>query len=273
MKEIRRYAASIFQHDLDEMKAYPTYLQSLGLMIIWFLCTVLTTLLLVPIRGLQRPVFLMVAYALSMALTILIGIFLRGSGQFDNKRFSWQLLPLSIVLITCVQIILDPLTEFIPVSDVMRQLLKGMVEDPLPYFFMAVLAAPVLEELLFRGIILQGYLSNYKPLPAVLVSAALFGVIHGNLLQGAGAFILGAIIGWLFYRTRSILFAILLHFINNGFAFVATQLSDPQELELTLFETINNAPVYFAIYVGSLVIGSITVWQIHKMLRSSTDAT
>lgn len=78
----------------------------------------------------------------------------------------------------------------------------------------AVLPA-LLEEMVLRGYVL-GALRRYGDKLAVILSAALFGLIHGNVLQLPFAFMLGLVLGWLVVQTDSIWPAVLLHFGNNA---------------------------------------------------------
>lgn len=86
-----------------------------------------------------------------------------------------------------------------------------------------VITAPILEELLFRGIILNGLLSKYKKnyKKAIIISALIFGIAHLNIPQGVNAFIIGIIIGGIYYCTGSMKLSIFAHFINN-FLFLPT---------------------------------------------------
>ncbi|HET9642130.1 MAG TPA: CPBP family intramembrane glutamic endopeptidase [Burkholderiaceae bacterium] len=59
-------------------------------------------------------------------------------------------------------------------------------------------------ELLFRGLILQGFLRRYRPAVSLFASALLFGLAHGNVHQFLVAFPLGLANGWLVWRTRSL---------------------------------------------------------------------
>jgi uncharacterized protein len=82
-------------------------------------------------------------------------------------------------------------------------------------FFKVVIIAPVIEELIFRGIILNGFRKNYKAATAVFISALLFSLFHLNPWQMPATFVLGLLLGWIVIRTRSILLAIIGHAINN----------------------------------------------------------
>ncbi len=78
----------------------------------------------------------------------------------------------------------------------------------------AILPA-LLEEMVMRGYVL-GALRPYGDKLAVVLSAALFGLIHGNVLQLPFAFMLGLALGWLVVQTDCIWPAVLLHFGNNA---------------------------------------------------------
>lgn len=87
---------------------------------------------------------------------------------------------------------------------------SGMV-----YFIGAILLAPILEELVFRGTILAGMLEYYSSRNAILLSAAFFALVHGNILHIIPAFFWGLLLGYTFYKTRSIVLGILLHITVN----------------------------------------------------------
>ncbi|MDP2889691.1 MAG: CPBP family intramembrane metalloprotease, partial [Bacteroidota bacterium] len=79
-----------------------------------------------------------------------------------------------------------------------------------------VIMAPVIEELIFRGIIMHGLIRNYSKFTAVFVSALMFALFHLNPWQFPATFILGIVLGILMLRTRNIYLCILGHAINNG---------------------------------------------------------
>jgi membrane protease YdiL (CAAX protease family) len=93
-----------------------------------------------------------------------------------------------------------------------QQLTPGIV----PVLFSCV-AAPVLEEMLFRGVIQRAFLRQYSRAFAILWSATLFGIAHLNLYQMMTALAIGIVAGWLYERCRSLWPCILLHAAYNGF--------------------------------------------------------
>ncbi len=79
------------------------------------------------------------------------------------------------------------------------------------YGLSVVVIPPLVEEVMFRGVILQS-LRRYGDGFAVLVSAMLFGMYHGNLIQMVFAFLSGLALGYVVIRTNSLLPSILIHF-------------------------------------------------------------
>ncbi len=82
--------------------------------------------------------------------------------------------------------------------------------------FLAVVVAPITEELVFRGLILRGFLGRWRPALAITVSAFLFGVMHMNFAQFPVAFLLGLVLGWVYVRTRSLGLCMAGHALNNA---------------------------------------------------------
>lgn len=82
-------------------------------------------------------------------------------------------------------------------------------------FISTCIMAPIFEEILYRGILLNGLLKKYSYKKAIIFSALIFGIAHMNLPQGINAFFLGTIIGLAYYYTKSIYVCMLMHFVNN----------------------------------------------------------
>jgi len=100
-------------------------------------------------------------------------------------------------------------------------------------FLKVVIMAPVIEELIFRGIIMHGLMRNYSKFTAVFVSALLFALFHLNPWQFPATFILGLLLGILMVRTRNIYLCILGHAINNGLVLISIQ--NWEEIQKTAF--------------------------------------
>lgn len=104
----------------------------------------------------------------------------------------------------------------------MEQLFDSIMQSPMGYAAIGILA-PIAEEMVFRGAILRKLLTllgNKRHWAAIALSAVLFGLLHGNLPQFIHAFVIGLLLGWLYYRTDSVIPGILFHWVNNTVAYI-----------------------------------------------------
>lgn len=82
--------------------------------------------------------------------------------------------------------------------------------------FAVIVVAPIGEELLFRGLI-QGYgLKNFAPVLAITLQGLIFGLYHGNIIQGIYAFFMGVVLGFVAHKLGSIIPAMVLHVSINA---------------------------------------------------------
>jgi hypothetical protein len=108
------------------------------------------------------------------------------------------------------------LVEWFPLSSAETAMFEEMGSGSLGAIIGACVLAPILEEMLFRGIILRSFLQQYSRWAAIIGSAALFGLAHMNIYQFSAAMVMGIAAGWLYERTRSLLPCIALHGAYNG---------------------------------------------------------
>jgi len=93
--------------------------------------------------------------------------------------------------------------------------------SPLVNLLAAVIFAPLMEELVFRGVTLTRARKIMPFAVANVIQALLFGIIHINIIQGIYAFAFGLILGYIAYKFKSIWASILMHFIFNGLSSIA----------------------------------------------------
>ncbi len=74
---------------------------------------------------------------------------------------------------------------------------------------------PAVEELTMRGLMYQRFRSMMRPPAAIFFSAVVFGLFHGNLVQGVYAFLIGIFFAWLMERTQRILVPMVGHMAAN----------------------------------------------------------
>lgn len=95
-------------------------------------------------------------------------------------------------------------------------IMNGLGSSPIILQIVAVgIVAPVAEEFLMRGVVLNRLLGYVRVLPALLIQAALFGILHMNLLQGLYAGVLGLLLGYVYIKYGSLLMTIVFHITLN----------------------------------------------------------
>lgn len=96
----------------------------------------------------------------------------------------------------------------------------------LPQLSLALLTVAIYpaisEELLFRGIIQASFIKKLKPFFAILLTSVLFGMFHMSITLLVGTTLIGALLGILAYKTKSIFPAMIAHFSNNLIALIVS---------------------------------------------------
>jgi membrane protease YdiL (CAAX protease family) len=113
-----------------------------------------------------------------------------------------------------------------------NMLMQMMAQDPGPLALALlgvtlVVAAPVGEELLFRGLSLRGMERRYGFWPAAWIVSVVFASIHLNLTGFPALFLVSLLLCWVTSRTGTLLPAILMHSAYNGVQFAMLAASDP----------------------------------------------
>ena len=182
-----------------------------------------------------------------------------GSDRTRNPQNTLLMLVFGIALtVTSVNVfgmLTDAVLGLIGISRV-----NAAVSDPLTLALMLVrnvIIASVMEELLFRGAVLDAF-SDEKGSVAVTVSALLFALMHYSVAQTAYAFAAGVVISLIAVITGSVKLAIAVHFAQNfiSFVFSALMLLIPKGA----YAVISN--VTFAVFLAVAVIGA--AWFVLK---------
>lgn len=159
--------------------------------------------------------------------TISMLLFIHFAGYYRLRRGLWRSISLkplfiSTLLVYSSMVALNIFVQWFPLQDNLDTVFDDLSHNILGVFGLAVLA-PLLEEVLFRGAI-QGCLMRFygRPWPAIITAALVFGIIHWNPVQVVYASIFGIVLGWIYYRTGSLLSVIVGHVLNNTFAVMTT---------------------------------------------------
>ena len=97
--------------------------------------------------------------------------------------------------------------------------MTDMMSTPVATFFQVAFIAPLFEELIFRGLILKRALRKWNSAAGVIMTAALFGILHMSVVQGLSAAAAGLLLSMFYVRRKSVGLNILAHGIYNGMVF------------------------------------------------------
>lgn len=129
------------------------------------------------------------------------------------------------------------------------------------------LLPPLLEEFALRAVVMQPA-RKYGDLYAILTTALVFGLMHGNAAQIPFAFIVGAAIGFAVVSTGSIWVGVLIHMINNLYSLFLSYLV---ELRPTLAETIGMLETSVVLVFGFIGLVLLLTVCRHNKLQKAAD--
>ncbi len=122
---------------------------------------------------------------------------------------------------TCINYILQLLFGAGEIQNVMEAIAPSSFSAGVVTLIFTAFVAPIFEEIIYRHLLLR----SLKPIgdtPAIIISALVFGLAHGNFDQFAYAFLSGIIFGLMAVRYDTIIPGMVLHLINNFFVTVIT---------------------------------------------------
>lgn len=181
-----------------------------------------------PIDFINMTLVVQIALIATPACLMAIMLTRRPLGTLGLRAPShWATLPAAVLLAAC----LHPAAVWLgygieavyPKSEALKDALAtlGSAMEGTPAWKLILLLAllpAVCEELAFRGFVLNGLRRSGHKWGAILVTSALFGVVHMLLQQSLSAFLIGIVIGYVAVKTNSIWPAMLFHFTHNSLA-------------------------------------------------------
>ena len=151
-----------------------------------------------------------------------------------------------------------------------QQIFTSLMKEPWGYVAIGILA-PLAEEVVFRGAILRtllGIMSKKNHWVAIMISAAIFGVVHANLAQFVNALLMGLLLGWMYYRTKSLVPGILMHWVNNTMAYVLNNLMPQSDGKLIDLFHGDEKTVYYAVGFSLCIMIPSFIQMILRLLKS-----
>ncbi|MDO5016270.1 MAG: CPBP family intramembrane metalloprotease [Eubacteriales bacterium] len=134
--------------------------------------------------------------------------------------------------------------------------LGGQAVSPLLLISSSALMVPLIEELIYRAISMGEYSRALSRKTTILTQAFIFGLVHGNLVQAVYAFILGLVIGYIYWESENFYLAFLAHAFFNFLGGVLPQWFLP------------NSPVIVALRILQILMFLILLAQHFREARS-----
>ena len=221
----------------SSVRYYPTFWQAANLVVLYiFIQTVIDFPL--AIYDYQKGTDLLYAPWIKMPVFFISTVFILYLGYrytgldfgkvFPVKRFNLLVIPAMILTFEGLQYFLNEISirldKVLPPPGWFMELFSRLFDSDLGLWggiMRVVVIAPIVEELIFRGLIMTGFMRNYRVWVAIFYSTLMFALFHLNPWQFPATFMLGLALGWVRFRTGSILACIAGHAIHNGLVFIA----------------------------------------------------
>ncbi|MGO5064608.1 CPBP family intramembrane glutamic endopeptidase [Clostridium sp. LCP25S3_F8] len=170
------------------------------------------------------------------------------------EKFNFKMLLCTVFLMLglflWLQSSIGIILEKIPMPESFEKIFEEVSENPYIMVISLIIIGPIFEEILMRGIILEGFLNKYKPATAIIISSIMFGAMHLNIPQFINGTIIGLFLGMIYYKTRSLVLSIVAHMINNTIASLEIQRNIISfSIGTVIFIT---AVIFFQIYIREL---------------------
>ncbi len=220
--------------------AYPNLKQSVWLVVLFFLFSMVVGLPFGVLGAIldrslfKSPYVIQFLILASFILTVMYA-YRRTDRTWSDilllQPVSWQLyLPLGVCIVGLAIVGSDLgnlFRQLIPVPENVQDLFGGPARRETPYlftFYVMVVQAPLIKEVLFRGVILGGLLAHRTRNQAIIWSTLLFAISHLHPWRYPTALILGLVFAWWVVQTGSLLPAIVGHALNNFLIVTSTHL-------------------------------------------------
>ena len=168
--------------------------------------------------------------------------------QRESKKSLWILL---IVMSVCMCISFNALINYSGIerlSDNYQQAAEALYSGGFLLEILVVgILAPISEELIFRGMIFETLCRHMKPVVAAVISALMFAIYHGNLVQGIYAFCIGCLLAYFCKRYGTLLAPILAHITANVISVCITEID-------MIGKILENSIIYIVLTITTTLI-------------------
>lgn len=171
---------------------------------------------------------------------------------------------LSLVMAISALFAFDMLFQVLDIPDIFEQQFLEMTKSWAGFIGICIVG-PIMEEIMMRRVIMTEIAKATGHVWwGIIISAAIFSVIHGNPIQMVFALPAGIIFGWLYHKTGSLFVPICIHIINNTISFFALKFN--LDFQISLSSTLGTI-----IFLVLTVISIVSIIRIHTFYSDKTQ--
>lgn len=249
-----------------------------SIIIVFLLSNLAMGLIVSPFQDLLSPgLSIMIAYVGSFLLTIGYAVLLAKITNLRIPTFSHGLKKLNprlivsgLILTLAAGIVISPLLALIP--ETYMDGIDTMMQSGFWAMITAIVAAPIFEEFLFRGIIQRNIERRWGAVWGIVLSSAIFGLIHFVPQQVVNATVVGLILGAIYFLSHSLNTVIAIHFLNNGLAYLQFMIfGNTSNIERELIPNDTWFVIIYAISALLLILGVLYVIEKSKIIQKKLE--
>ena len=183
------------------------------------------------------------------------------------KKVPVDVLLISIVFALCGMFAVELLSSTVDIPNKLEEQFK-MLAGTVSGFLGVCIIGPIMEEMIMRRVVLKEMEKLTKSMWwGIIISSALFAIIHINPIQVVFAMPAGIFLGWLYCKTGSLLVPICIHILNNTISFITMSIGVDSET------TLNSTPgvILFIIFVTVSVISGFWIVRYYAKLKKEQE--
>lgn len=169
----------------------------------------------------------------------------------------------AVVAMFAMMFFVSGITELFHFSDLLADQMDNLNHNPLCVLTIC-LVGPIAEEVVFRRGVMGSLLASRRyHRYALVISAAIFAVIHFNPAQIPGAFMAGLFLGWLYLRTHSLVLPSLCHVLNNTSSVVA-YIAAGAQTDTGIMDSFPSPALFAVAMVLSVVVFTVAAYGVKR---------
>ncbi len=264
----------------EKQSTYPSWgdlLALVGMLLLGTLAGALLAGLLLRTEVASQGLATFIGYVVQFSTAIVFALcqkIARGGGRpllrFSVKGSSPIIVLWGVILTFSVSVVIEPLLELFPEEQFAP--LQQLVDMGGWMMLTSVVAAPIMEEVFFRGIIQESVTRKRGPLAGILVASVIFAAAHYSVPpQALNAFCISLVLGYVYAHGNSLVPVILMHAINNAIAWFTMVLGNGRiETTRTLIGDVSTYWIVYAV-AGTILLGT-SLWLLISWRRKKSTA-